>query len=315
MKNDSQRKVANRSRRSAAPTGGVIALAAVLGLALSAFGFSEPDVREGRALFYPTVLKDASSPNLLAGAKWRPPSEASEKDSRAAVIKGGPFGADGTAYEVESFRPESAYWRTHVKVQRGRTYLVGAWVKFTNAKVLFWIYGKRPDGKPSDQRLYSLAGFQAYLAPYLSDELKRKFAGGKDGWKLMFRTLEYPDGVANDMVCVAMGIYMATGKLAFSAPFLIDVTDVKDASLTIDIAGAKPVRKLAVEHVGVRDIIWERSFPKPVTDFAEAVPSVTDFRRGMDGRNQIDGHALNIYYVDGTMAKVFAPQENIFKHR
>ncbi len=62
-------------------------------------------------------------------------------------------------------------------------------------------------------------------------------------------------------------------------------------------------------------MIWEKSFSSPVADFMEAVPSVTDFMRGMDGKNQIDGHALNIYYADGTSAKVFAPQENVFKQR
>ena len=267
----------------------------------------------GHVLFYPAVLKTA--PNLLADAKWRPPGEASEKDSRAAWVKGTPFDAGAPAMEVETFTPESAYWRTHVNVQQGHTYLVGAWVKYANARILFWNYGKKVNGKPSDQRLYCFAGTQSYLTPYFSDRVRQRLGGDPNEWKLMFRTLEYPEPVAGDRITVAMGLYMATGKVTIAAPFFIDVTDVDDSSLLIDIAGAKPVRRLTIEHVGVRDVIWQKDFPNPVTDFCEKVPIVTDFRRGMDGRNEIDGHALNVDYVDGAGAKVFAPLEHVFKHR
>ena len=267
----------------------------------------------GHVLFYPAVLK--TTPNLLANAKWRPPGEASEKDSRAAWVKGTPFDDAAQAMEIETFAPESAYWRSHVNVQKGHTYLVGAWVKYANARILFWNYGKKVDGKPSDQRLYCFAGTQSYLTPYFSERVRQRLGGDPDEWKLMFRTLEYPEPVAGDRITVAMGLYMATGKVTIAAPFFIDVTDVADTSLQIDIAGAKPVRRLTIEHVGVRDVIWQKEFPNPVTDFCEKVPTVTDFRRGMDGRNEIDGHALNVYYVDGSMSKVFAPLEHVFKYR
>ena len=176
-----------------------------------------------RVLFYPSVLK--SGKNMLEGAKWRPPGEKSEKDSRAARLKGGPFSVDEPAYEVESFAPESAYWRTHAKVLKGHTYLVGAWVKFSNAKILFWCNAKRIDGKPSDQRLYCFSGFQSYLTPYFSETVRNRLGGNPDEWRLMFRTLEYPEPVVNDSVTIAMGLYMATGKMVFSAPFLLDTAD------------------------------------------------------------------------------------------
>ena len=184
-----------------------------------------------------------------------------------------------------------------------------------DARILFWNYGKKTDGKPSDQRLYCFAGTQSYLTPYFSDRVRQRLGGDPDEWKLMFRTLEYSEPVAGDRITVAMGLYMATGKVTIAAPFFIDVTDVNDSSLLIDIAGAKPVRRLAIEHVGVRDVIWQKEFTNPVTDFCEKVPIVTDFRRGMDGRNEIDGHALNVDYVDGAGAKVFAPLEHVFKYR
>ena len=116
-------------------------------------------------------------------------------------------------------------------------------------------------------------------------------------------------------MCLAFGIYMATGSMVFSAPFLVDVTARADRSLTIDIAAARPIRRLAVEHVGERDMVWQRDFREPVTAFREAVADVTDYRRGMDNPRRIDGHALNVFYVDGTAAKVFAPQENVFMER
>ena len=288
---------------------GSIRLIAAMAVLVPALSRGDPP----RVLFYPSALRTA--PNLLEGAKWMPPSEKSEKDSRAAKLQGGPFSADEPAYEVESFAPESAYWRTHAKVSKGHKYLVGAWVKFASAKVLFWCNGRRIDGKPSDQRLYCFSGFQAYLTHYFSEPIRRRLGGSPDEWRLMFRTLEYPEALVDDSMTIAMGLYMTTGKMAFAAPFLVDVTDAADTSLLIDIADAKPIRKLMIEHVGVRDAIWQKDFPKGVTDFMEAVPSVTDFRRGMDARNQIDGHALNVYYVDGSMTKVFAPLEHVCKHR
>ena len=41
----------------------------------------------------------------------------------------------------------------------------------------------------------------------------------------------------------------------------------------------------------------------------------TDFGRGLDSANRIAGHALNVFYADGTATKVFAPQENVFMQR
>ena len=56
-------------------------------------------------------------------------------------------------------------------------------------------------------------------------------------------------------------------------------------------------------------------FPEPVADFHAALSGVTDFGRGLDSANRIAGHALNVFYADGTATKVFAPQENVFMQR
>ena len=270
------------------------------------FAQAEPE----RVLFYPTVLKATS--NLVERAKWRPPRKES---CRVANLAGGPFRADEPAWQVESLQPESAYWRTYARLQPGHVYLVGAWVRYTNAKILFWCHGRQVDGKPFNQRLYCFGGFQSYLTPYMSEELRRKLDGDPNEWKLLFRRLECPVALERDTMCLAFGIYMATGSMVFSAPFLVDVTARADRSLTIDIAAARPIRRLAVEHVGERDMVWQRDFREPVTAFREAVADVTDYRRGMDNPRRIDGHALNVFYVDGTAAKVFAPQENVFMER
>lgn len=270
---------------------------------------------EGHVLFYPTVLRGAK--NLFEDGAWRRPSLPHEKGSESSVVQGGPFSEKAPAWKVVSFEPESAYWRQHVKVMRGRTYLLGAWVKYSNAKILFWNYGKQAtDGRRWDQRLYCFGGFNDYLTPYLSPRLRDKLGGDPAAWKLCFRTLTFPEPLDGDQLCCAIGLYMATGEMTFSSPFLVDVTDLADMSLTVDIAGARPIRALTIEHVGVRDTIWRRDFAKPVTDFCEAVPSVTNYARGMEGDvNKIEGHALNVYYADGTSGVVFAPQENVFKYR
>lgn len=285
-----------------------IALAAVLLAAALACD------AEGRTLFYPTVLDGAK--NLLADARWAAPKLDSEKECVATEVKGGPFSSDENAWRVESFAPESAYWRTYPQVEKGHVYLVGAWVRYSNAKILFWNYGKNPvNGKNVDQRVYSFGGFNSYLSPYLSDRTKRNLGGDPDSWKLIWRFLEFPDGLADGRLCVAMGIYMATGAMTFASPFLVDVTGNADPSLTIDIRDAKPIRKLTIVHPELKDTIWTKEFATPVTEYRETVGgAVTDYRRGFDN-NKVAGHALNVFYADGSSSVVFAPQENIFQGR
>ena len=266
---------------------------------------------EARVLFYPTAL--ATETNLFDGIAWTPPNMSCEKGCIYSLAKGGPFSPDEPAYRVKMPRPSAAYWRAHPPVQAGRTYLVGAWVRFANAKVLLCNDAIHPvTGKRINRRLYCFGGHNAWIEPFLSPRTLEKLGGNADEWRLCYRHISFPDGIKPGSHTSAFGLYIAGGEMEFSHPFFIDVTDLKDKSLKIDIADSKPVRSLAVVHVGLHDVEWRKEFANPVTSFSVTLPGVTDYSRGFD-RNTIEGHALEVQYADGSRETVYAPQERIFQ--
>jgi len=266
---------------------------------------------EARVLFYPAVLDFGT--NLFDGVQWTPPNMSCEKGCTYSRAKGGPFSPDEPAYRVKMPRPSAAYWRAHPPVQAGRTYLVGAWVRFANAKVLLCNDAIHPvTGKRINRRLYCFGGHNAWIEPFLSPRTLEKLVGNADEWRLCYRHISFPDGIKPGSHTSAFGLYIAGGEMEFSHPFFIDVTDLKDKSLKIDIADSKPVRSLAVVHVGLRDVVWRKEFATPVMRFTTTLPGVTDYSRGFD-RNTIEGHALEVQYADGSRETVYAPQERIFQ--
>ncbi len=266
---------------------------------------------EKRVLFYPAIVHSGN--NLLKKAKFH--FDKKQERCKAEAIKGSPFSTGDPAWRVESFQPESAYWRTRHVIQGGRTYLVGSWYRFANAKVLTWCYGvDKPTKVYYDKRIFYFGGFNSYLTPYFSPRTLQKLGGDPNRWRLTYRLISLPETVKDFSMTFAFGIYMATGSTDFASPFLIDVTDNNENGVRIDIANAKPIRKLTIVHTGLRDTVWVKEFPSPVTEYQETLSSQYDYRRGLD-QNKIFGHALNVFYADGTMEVVFCPEENIFQAR
>ena len=266
-----------------------------------------------RVLLYPTAL--SRSVNLMEGLTWFPPTLNSEKECVAEETRGGPFSQNDHAWRIE-FAPQSAYWRSYPTVEKGHVYLVGAWVRYSNAKVLIWSYGTQAeDGKLSDQRIYSFGGFNDYLLPYLSEKSLKKLGGDPAAWKLVYRVLEFPEALKDNRLCVGIGLYASTGAMVFSSPFLIDVTEEKDRSLTIDIADVvNPIRSLKVLHTELKDTIWTKSFDAPIREYKASLPVITDFMRGFD-QNKVFGHSLEVVHEDGVRQVVYAPHENVFQNR
>ena len=284
--------------------------------ALFAAALASPQIRaEGgrRVLLYPTVARTGS--NILANASWSQPN-GDTPHFAARTLKGGPFSDAADAWSVTLLAPDGAYWRAYPAVEKGRTYLYGAWVRIDNANILLRSYGTDGGtGKPLDQRLYCYGGFNAYLRPYLSERMAKKLAGDPGEWKLCYRLLSFPNGVKGGRFCAAMGVYLSTGTMTFSEPFLIDVTDAADRSLTVDVSGDRPFRRLAVVATGLGDIMWSKDFAEPVTSFKGTVPADrADFARGQDAA-VIEGHTLEVTYADGTSAIVHSPQEKTFAKR
>lgn len=272
-----------------------------------AFGHS----LHARILFYPNLL--TVEKNLFDECEWTPPNQSFEKGSISKRLKGGPFSPDDIVYSVKTVRPHSAYWRARPAVKKGRKYLAGAWVRFANAKVLLGNDAIHPvSGRRLDRRLYCFGGHNAWIEPFLSPRTREALGGDSATWRLCYRLVEFPEGIKADSHRSFFGLYLAAGEMEFSKPFFVDVTDVKDRSLLVDIADERPIRRIAAIHVGLRDIIWEKDFASPVTSYRERLDGITDWSRGLD-RNTIEGHALDVYYADGSKKTVFAPQERIFQ--
>ena len=270
------------------------------------------DIQE-RTLLYPTVL--TSAPNILKDAEWRLPVGDS-KEYTVERLKGSPFSEEAPAWQIRLYAPDGAYWRTYPNIQTGRRYLYGAWVRVDNANILLRAYCNRvSDGTLYDQRLYCYGGFNAYLLPYLSPKMAKRLAGDPNEWKLCYRVLTFPEKVKGDRFCAAMGVYLSTGAMTFAEPFLIDITDSNERSLTIDVCGTRPFRRLSVIATGLGDIVWSKEFPEPVTSYKGVVPAeLADFERGQ-GEDVIEGHTLEVTYVDGSVGMAHSPQEKIFTKR
>jgi hypothetical protein len=203
-----------------------------------------------------------------------------------------------------------------VKVEKGRRYLVGAWTRQANTRVLLWIWGRKENGKPLNERLYLFGGYNTCLEPYLRAETKAKLSGEPNSWKLMYRPLDIDSDLRGGTVQVKIGIYMSTGAMTFSHPFMIDITDLQDKTLTVDVSGDKPISRLALSRLGLRDVIWEKRFDAPRKSYREAI-RFSDCLRGFDGdpMRPVSGHSLFATYQDGMSQSVTAPQEHSVRVR
>lgn len=267
---------------------------------------------EGRALFYPTASRAAE--NQLSG-KWQPPStnNAWACDVKFAVGKGGPLSDETVTRRVWCDRQQPGYWRKTVKVKSGRTYLSGTWAKLSPSKLLLNHTAKNGQtGKYLQERLYYFCGFNPQLLPYFSEETQALVTGDPERWRLFYRTMTFPEGTVKDALNVSFGLYINAGDITFADSFFVDVTDLP-STMEVDIAGEKPIKRLSVKYMGLRDTLWEKTFNPPVTDFSCTLPpEVNAFR---DGPNAPRGHALVIYYADGTRQTVYAPEQGCFVSR
>ena len=275
-------------------------IAAALLFASSAFG-------DERALLYPTVVE--TGVNLVGDGKWIYPSGDPPKFT-AEETSGGPFDTTAPAWKLCLSTPGGAYWRHPVKVAKGHTYLMGAWLQIDNTTIAIRGSARNPaNGRVLEDRVYLYGGFNKFLKPYFSERMQTKIIGDPKAWKLCYRLVSYPDGTVGDNVSMSVGIYLATGGITFANPFFIDVTGLADRSLTVDVAETHPFKRLDVVATGIGDVVWSQDFPQTATTFKGVVPaSAADFTRGLTD-TLIEGHTLVITYADGTVKSVHAPQE------
>lgn len=264
------------------------------------------------ALLYPSVLKTEA--NLFKDDQWRSRADTEKTDMyKWEMSKGGPFSPDDNAWRVTSFQPMSSFWRQRVKLETGRTYLVGAWFRRDMARALIWCYARTKKDKPYDMRMYLFGGFNSCLTPYLRPEVKRKLGGSGDSWQLMYRPIEVKEDLAGP-VEFKLGIFMSTGSVDIARPFLIDITGKNRIPLAVEHCGGKPISRIAVELVGLRDLVWQKSFDRPVQEYFEVV-ELSDALRGFKDANRVDGSMLSVTYADGMVENVYAPQEGAFMYR
>lgn len=264
-------------------------------------------------LIYPTVARTGT--NLLADAKWRPGLRDPALHA-FSVSKGGPFSADGKVWQARTFRVGDAYWNTRVKILPGHEYLAGYWVRFSNCRTLLWTCGRdAKTGARKDLRLYCNGGFKQCLKPYFSEDVVERICGPSDKWRLCFRMLNFPDGLKDGILHFSGGCYPSFGSMEFAEPFLVDVTGHRDRTLSVTITEGKPVKRLDLFRIGIRDTVWSREFDQPVADTTLTIPAhLADYRLGQEeDANVINGHGLDVLYADGTRDTVYAPQEYVFR--
>lgn len=271
---------------------------------------------DGRVLFYPTAAR--SLPNVYAGVTWYlsdPAFLAKHADGvRFEKGTGGPFSPEDVTYSVRSEKPQPGYWHARIRAKPGRLYLAGTWVKFGSAKlILSYDATVAETGRPVSERLYYMSGFNPQLKPYFDEALMKRLSGDPEKWRCLYRTIEFPTALKQDVVHVEQGLYLAAGDAVFSEPYFVDVTD-GPRTLEIDIKDAKPVRRLTVAATDLRDVCWTRAFDTPVTSFACTLPSEIDAFRGQEN-DRPKGYTLTVSYADGTSEQLTAPLDNVFKKR
>ena len=257
------------------------------------------------ALLYPAAVK--TDANLFRESAWH--NKIDIPGAHAVgweKSKGGPFSAEEPVWRTFSKIPMSVFWKQNVRLETGHRYLVGAWVRRENARVLLWSYARTKKDKPYDRRVYLLGGFNSCLERYLRPELKLQLGGGGDKWQLLYRPIEVTEELAGS-VQFKFGIFMSTGMVEMSHPFLIDITGKDRMPLAVDHKG-EPVKRLALELVGLRDLQWEKRFAVPVSEYYEEIAD-SDVFRGFGNAKRIDGSMLSVMYADGVAENVYAPQE------
>lgn len=262
-------------------------------------------------LFYPTAVRNGT--NLLGKAVWKPLLRDKVFYETGA---GGPRLQDSRSWTVSSDEPNPGYWRASVKIDTKRTYLAGSWIRFSNAKILLWYFGHdRETGRNQGRRIYLFNGFNECLEPYLSDLTKELISGDCERWRPLYRTVSFDAPLKNDMLHIWQGLYLAAGKVSFSEPFLVDLTDA-DRSYTIDIAGTRPISGLKVVRAINGDLNWRKTFEKPVCVFSGKTPPEVDALADIEGGgNLLRGHVLVVTYADGGETRVYSPENHIFTER
>lgn len=260
---------------------------------------------EGRAFFYPTAARTGK--NLLADG-WQPPDAGGAGSSavKHAVGKGGPFSDDTPVRRVWCDRRQPGYWCNAAKVGRGRTYLSGTWAKMSPSRLLLNHYSRKSGTSCTmDARLYYCNWFSGQLVPYFSDRTRELLAGDPGKWRLFYRTMTFPQGMPDDRVDIGFGLYLSAGDITFADSFFVDVTDLP-RTMDVLLEGERPFVRLTVRDMESRDMLWEKAFDPPASDFACTLPAAVDAFRGGDIPS---GHVLTIFYADGEQKAVYAPEQ------
>ena len=280
--------------------------------AVLALSFLQSPAAENYAFLYPSILK--SGKNLLKSdlQNWHGKSI---KGCSLERGNGSPFSSSDPTLLIKSAVSKPNYWAHTEKLQGGRTFLAGAWVKNDNAKILFWFWGNY--GKPVrrlNDRIYYFAGSSTQLKNYLSPESKALLGGDPEKWHLCYRLVKTPAMDKPFNLNMMIGAYFATGNITIAAPFIIDVTDVKKSGMTAEINGKKPISRITVINLYNRDEIWSKKLDQPETSFKTEIPD-TDFRHGLDDKSVFKGFLMQVQYTDGSFDSFTSPEEKSYKHQ
>jgi hypothetical protein len=271
----------------------------------------------GRAFLYPAIYHTGKNMVSLERKKWSYTHPL--KGYEMKFVPSHPFQKNRTSLYIASTVTSPNYWvYSPLELKGGHKYLVGAWVRNLNAKLLVRIVGTAKDNsgvRDFDQRLYYMKGINTLVAPYLPQEVIDHFAGGSGGWQIVYRIVEVPDTFAAVHAALHIGSYLSTGTIYAADPVVVDVTNNANWRLSVDIQtdGIRKLKSIRVFEQNTRDDVFMRQFSPPVESFRAEIPK-TDFSRGMDNK-VIEGYGLAVEYSDDAREVFYAPKDKIQSDR
>ena len=260
---------------------------------------------ENMAVIYPSVLD--SGRNLLKNKSWLF-KKRSDQTTEFKKSASGSFAGKSSLYIKQKSGKRPAYWNTRVILNGGRRYLLAVWIRNLGTKSIVWLRNNKRGQEKFDIRLYYYSGVNSYLKDYVPS------GKSSTGWELIYRTFDTPPKYDKIHLTLGLGIYFSEGEIYYSQPQIIDITETKDLSLTMNIDSKEKVDSVSIFECNTHDVVFEKKYTPAIKTIKIKIPG-TSFMHGLEKKNTIESYGLKVKTVDGRQKLFYSPVKGIFKKR
>ncbi len=257
------------------------------------------------AVIYPSVLD--SGINLLKNESWRS-NKQSDQTVEFKKSVSGPFTGRPSLYIKQGSGKHPAYWNTRVVLKGGRRYMLAVWIKNLGTKSIVWLHNNKRGQEKFDIRLYYYSGVNSYLKDYVPS------GKSSTSWELIYRIFDAPPQYDKIHLTLGLGIYFSEGEIYYSLPQIIDITEIKDLSLTMNLNSKEKVESVSIFECNTHDVVFEKKFAPAIKTIKIKIPG-TSFMHGLEKKNTIESYGLKVKTVDGRQKLFYSPVKGIFKKR